>query len=135
MSIFLIAEIGINHNGDLKIAKQMINYAKEAGFDAVKFQKRSVEEVYAKEFLDSPRESPWGKTQREQKMGLEFTEKNYDEIAEEEREAFENSKTDKELYVNFDENSNLKRLLSESFPNKKVSVTDNKDGSQTILIY
>ncbi len=80
MSIFLIAEIGINHNGNLNIAKQMIAYAKEAGFDAVKFQKRSVEEVYTKEFLDSPRESPWGKTQREQKMGLEFTEKNYDEI-------------------------------------------------------
>ena len=80
MSIFLIAEIGINHNGDIKIAKKLIDSASDAGFDAVKFQKRSVEKVYTKEFLDSPRESPWGKTQREQKKGLEFEEKEYVEI-------------------------------------------------------
>ena len=77
MSIFLIAEIGINHNGDIKIAKKLIDSASDAGFDAVKFQKRSVEKVYTKEFLDSPRQSPWGKTQREQKKGLEFGEKEY----------------------------------------------------------
>ena len=64
MSLFLIAEIGINHNGNIEIAKKLITQAKEAGFDAVKFQKRTVEKVYSKEFLDSPRESPWGKTQR-----------------------------------------------------------------------
>lgn len=80
MKLFLIAEIGINHNGDLKIAKKLIKHAADAGFDAVKFQKRTVDKVYEKEFLDSPRESPWGKTQRDQKMGLEFTKKNYDEI-------------------------------------------------------
>ena len=80
MKIFLIAEIGINHNGDLGIAKRLIDSASDAGFDAVKFQKRSVEKVYSKEFLDSPRQSPWGKTQREQKQGLEFGEKEYEEI-------------------------------------------------------
>ena len=77
---YLIAEIGINHNGDLNIAKELIKSAKLAGFDAVKFQKRDIELFYTKEFLDSPRESPWGKTQRDQKNGLEFYEKNYDEI-------------------------------------------------------
>ncbi len=80
MEIFLIAEIGINHNGDLNIAKQLITEASEAGFDAVKFQKRSIEKVYTKEFLDGLRESPWGKTQRAQKMGLEFSEVQYAEI-------------------------------------------------------
>jgi len=77
MSIFFIAEIGINHNGDIAIAKKLIDQAKKAGFDAVKFQKRTVEKVYTKEFLDSPRESPWGKTQRDQKEGIEFNEKDY----------------------------------------------------------
>src|SRR5204863_5122210 len=52
MSLFLIAEIGINHNGSVDIAKQLIDAAVDAGFDAVKFQKRTVEKVYAKEILD-----------------------------------------------------------------------------------
>jgi N-acetylneuraminate synthase len=80
VDLFLIAEIGINHNGDLKIAKQLIDEAHKAGFDAVKFQKRAIEKVYTKEFLDSPRESPWGKTQRDQKAGLEFSAEQYREI-------------------------------------------------------
>jgi N-acetylneuraminate synthase len=80
MSLFLIAEIGINHNGDLNIAKQLIDAASEAGFDAVKFQKRTIDVVYTKELLDSPRESPWGNTQREQKEGLEFSRDQYMEI-------------------------------------------------------
>jgi N-acetylneuraminate synthase len=75
--VFIIAEIGINHNGDLKIAKKLIDIAVEAGCDAVKFQKRTVEKVYPKEVLDAPRESPWGTTQREQKMGIEFSLKDY----------------------------------------------------------
>ena len=79
-NIFLIAEIGINHNGDLKIAKKLIDNAVECGFDAVKFQKRTIDEVYSKEDLEKLRESPWGKTQREQKEGLEFTKDEYDEI-------------------------------------------------------
>ena len=77
---FTIAEIGINHNGDIDIAKKLIDEAKKAGFDSVKFQKRTIEKVYSKEDLDSPRESPWGKTQRDQKNGLEFNEKEYDII-------------------------------------------------------
>ena len=72
MSIFIIAEIGINHNGDMLICKKLIDSAVDAGCDAVKFQKRDLDEVYTQEFLNSPRESQWGTTQREQKTGLEF---------------------------------------------------------------
>jgi len=78
--IFFIAEIGINHNGDLNIAKKLIASAADAKFDAVKFQKRNIEKVYSKEFLDSPRESPWGNTQRDQKLGLEFNRDEYQKI-------------------------------------------------------
>lgn len=77
---YLIAEIGINHNGDMDIAKKLILEASKSGFDAVKFQKRTITEVYSEEFLDSPRESPWGKTQRDQKNGLEFDLNEYQEI-------------------------------------------------------
>jgi N-acetylneuraminate synthase len=76
----VIAEVGINHNGDVKIAKQLIDLAKQTGCDAVKFQKRTIDIVYTKEFLDSFRESPWGTTQRQQKEGLEFGQAEYDEI-------------------------------------------------------
>ena len=69
---FIIAEIGINHNGDLDIAKKLIDNAALAGCDAVKFQKRTVEDVYSPEELDIYRESPWGTTNRQQKNGLEF---------------------------------------------------------------
>jgi N-acetylneuraminate synthase len=75
--VFVIAEIGINHNGSLDTAKKLIDIAATAGCDAVKFQKRSVEKLYPKKTLDQPRESPWGTTQREQKMGLEFSLKDY----------------------------------------------------------
>jgi len=77
--IFYIAEIGINHNGDVSITKELIKKAKDSGFNSVKFQKRTIDKVYSKELLDQPRESPWGKTQRDQKMGLEFS---YDEYLE-----------------------------------------------------
>ena len=80
MSIFVIAEIGINHNGSLDICKQLIDVAVRAGADAVKFQKRTLELVYTKELLDSPRESPWGTTQRDQKEGLELDLDDYKEI-------------------------------------------------------
>ena len=80
MGVFLIAEIGINHNGDLETAKKLIDLACKAGFDAVKFQKRDINLVYSKEILDSPRESPWGTTQREQKLGLEFSYEDYVKI-------------------------------------------------------
>ncbi len=77
---FIIAEIGINHNGDLDIAKQLIDMAVRCDCDAVKFQKRDISTFYSEEFLDLPRESPWGTTQREQKEGLEFGELSYNEI-------------------------------------------------------
>lgn len=80
MAIFIIAEIGINHNGDVEIAKRLIDGALFAGCDAVKFQKRTISRVYTKEELEKPRESPWGKTTREQKEGLELGESEYDEI-------------------------------------------------------
>ncbi len=80
MSIFIIAEIGINHNGDLSICKDLIDLAVDVGCDAVKFQKRDLNNVYTQEFLDSPRESPWGTTQREQKAGLEFSADEYKKI-------------------------------------------------------
>ena len=80
MSLFIIAEIGINHNGDLKIARQLIDVAKDCGCDAVKFQKRTIDLVYTKDFLAAPRESPWGTTQRAQKEGLEFGLEQYREI-------------------------------------------------------
>jgi N-acetylneuraminate synthase len=82
MSVYLIAEVGINHNGDMEIAKQLIKAAADAGFDAVKFQKRTIDAVYTKEFLESPRESPWGSTQRAQKEGLEFSRSQYQEISD-----------------------------------------------------
>ena len=77
---YLIAEIGINHNGSLDIAKKLIDIAKDTGFDAVKFQKRTIDIVYDQKTLDTPRESPWGTTTREQKFGLEFEKTEYDEI-------------------------------------------------------
>ncbi len=75
--VTIIAEIGINHNGSLGIAKKLIDVAVSAGCDAIKFQKRDIEKVYPKETLDQPRESPWGTTQRQQKLGLEFSLKEY----------------------------------------------------------
>ncbi len=80
--IYIIAEIGINHNGSLELAKKLIDDAVETGCDAVKFQKRNIETVYSQEILDQPRESPWGKTQRDQKEGLEFSLGDYEVIDE-----------------------------------------------------
>jgi N-acetylneuraminate synthase len=77
MSVYVIAEIGINHNGDLQIAKDLIKIAKEAGANAVKFQKRDLNLVYTSDYLLESRESPWGNTQRDQKEGLEFSEDQY----------------------------------------------------------
>lgn len=76
----IFAEIGINHNGDVGIAKQLIDMAKEAGCDAVKFQKRTIGIVYPPDVLATPRESPWGTTTKQQKEGLEFGKAEYDEI-------------------------------------------------------
>ena len=81
MSIFFVAEIGINHNGSMQICKNLIDVAKDCGCDAVKFQKRDLDLVYTQEFLNSPRESPWGNTQRDQKAGLEFGANEFEEIS------------------------------------------------------
>ncbi len=80
MSVFIIAEIGINHNGSMEICKELIDVAAKTGCDAVKFQKRDINQVYTQEFLNSLRESPWGSSQREQKVGLEFSVNQYNEI-------------------------------------------------------
>jgi len=80
MSIFIVAEIGINHNGDMSICKDLIDIASESGCNAVKFQKRDINKVYTQDFLNSYRESTWGTTQRDQKSGLEFDLNEYKEI-------------------------------------------------------
>jgi len=82
MKTYIIAEIGINHNGSIRLAKRLIKQAHKSGADAVKFQKRDIESVYTKEELDAPRESPWGTTNREQKEGLEFSIKQYKRLKE-----------------------------------------------------
>ncbi len=77
---YIVAEIGINHNGDIGTAKQLIKAAKEAGCDAVKFQKRTIDVVYAPEELAKPRENPFGETNGDLKRGLEFGKAEYDQI-------------------------------------------------------
>jgi N-acetylneuraminate synthase len=72
-----VGEIGINHNGNLDNSLKLIDLAKKHGFDYVKFQKRDIDSCYTKEYLDSPRESPWGSTQRDQKLGLELSIEQY----------------------------------------------------------
>lgn len=78
--IYIIAEIGINHNGDIDIAKQLIDVAVTAGCNAVKFQKRTVDVVYTSEELARPRNSPFGETNGDLKRGLEFSFDQYAEI-------------------------------------------------------
>ena len=77
---YVVAEIGINHNGDLEIAKQLISKAKETGFDAVKFQKRTVEVIYTPDELARPLETPFGDTNGDYRYGREFGNEQYDEI-------------------------------------------------------
>ena len=79
-TVYIISEIGINHNGDINLAKKMIDLSKKSGVDAVKFQKRDIDLVYSKSQLDKFRESPWGNTEREQKQGLEFGQREYEII-------------------------------------------------------
>ena len=75
--VFVTAEIGTNHMGSLDLVKKLVDVAKSAGCDAVKFQKRNVEKVYSKEFLDSPLESPWGNTQRDMRLYRELSLKQF----------------------------------------------------------
>jgi N-acetylneuraminate synthase len=75
---FVIGEIGINHNGDIELAKKLIDVAKSAGCQAVKFQKRTIDVVYSAEELARPRENPFGQTNGDLKRGLEFDAKDYE---------------------------------------------------------
>ena len=77
---FIVMDVGINHNGSVEIAKELIDLAVEAGCDAVKFQKRTIDVVYSKEELERPRESPFGKTNGDLKRGLELSLEAYQEI-------------------------------------------------------
>ncbi len=77
---YVVAEIGINHNGDVNLAKQLIDVAEAAGCNAVKFQKRTIDVVYTPEELAKPRESPFGETNGDLKYGLEFGLGEYQEI-------------------------------------------------------
>ena len=77
---YIISEIGINHNGDIQLAKELMLKSKNSGCDAVKFQKRDIDTVYTQEELDTPRESPFGTTTREQKNGIEFNIEQYKEL-------------------------------------------------------
>lgn len=77
---FMVAEIGINHNADMEIIKQLIDIVAEAGWDAVKFQKRTIDIVYTREELNRPRESPFGSTNGDLKRGLELSFETYQEI-------------------------------------------------------
>jgi N-acetylneuraminate synthase len=79
---YIIGEIGINHNGSLDIARDLISVAKNAGCNAIKFQKRTVDVVYTKDELAKPRENPFGATNGDLKRGLEFGAKQYKEINE-----------------------------------------------------
>ena len=79
---YIIAEIGINHNGDIDLAKRLISVAVAAGCDAVKFQKRTVDVVYTADELAKPRENPFGTTNGDLKRGLEFEAGDYEEIAD-----------------------------------------------------
>ena len=76
INTFIISELGINHNGDINIAKQLIDASKDCGADAVKFQKRDIEIVYSKEQLKKYRQSPFGTTERDKKKDLNLVKKN-----------------------------------------------------------
>jgi len=82
MHILLVGEIGINHNGSMKLIEQLVDIAKIADLDYVKFQKRDIDSVYTQEYLAGPRQSPWGTTQRDQKEGLELSYEEYIRIDE-----------------------------------------------------
>ena len=113
--IYIIAEIGINHNGSLDTAKELIDEACDIGCDAVKFQKRTINIVYSQDTLNQPRKSPWGNTQREQKEGLEFSIDQYDEI-----NAYCNSKNIDWFASSWD-NESQKLMRKYNFPFNKIA--------------
>ena len=113
--IYIIAEIGINHNGSVEIAKKLIDLAVESGCDAVKFQKRNIEIVYGDKILSQPRKSPWGNTQRDQKEALEFSFENYDEI-----DSYCKSKSIDWFASSWDEESQI-QMRKYNFPFNKIA--------------
>lgn len=76
----VVAEIGLNHNGSIEMAEAMISMAKSFGADYVKFQKRDIEKAYTRDYLSKRKSTSWGSSVRDEKYGLEFSEKDYDRI-------------------------------------------------------
>jgi|TARA_B110000014_G_scaffold264249_1_gene264388 N-acetylneuraminate synthase len=135
--VFITAEIGINHNGDIEIVKKLIDIAKESGCDAVKFQKRTIEKVYSKESLDALRESPWGTTNREQKLGLEFNKNEYDIInaycKEKEIEWYASAwDIDSQLFLR-QYNLKYNKVASAMLTNRELLETISKEGLHTFI--
>ena len=137
MNTFIIGELGINHNGDLEIAKKLIDLCKECGCDAIKFQKRTIDVVYTKEFLDSPRKSPWGVTQRDQKEGLEFDLDEYsiiDEYCEKKKIEWFISAWDKQsLEVSKKFNLNYNKIASAMIVDKDFLIEVAKQNKKTFI--
>ena len=137
MAIFTIAEIGINHNGDISIAKDLIDVAVESKCDAVKFQKRDIDLVYSKNYLSQERESPWGNTQRDQKLGLEFNLQDYIEIdkyCKEKKIVWFASAWDvnsQNFLKKF--NLNFNKIASAMIVNKKLLEVVAKEGKHTFI--
>lgn len=135
--VFVIAEIGINHNGDIKIAKKLIDGAIMAGCDSVKFQKRTIDLVYSEEYLKSFRESPWGTTQRDQKEGLEFGKVEYDEIdrycKEKKIEWFASAWDIKARKFLQQYDLNYNKIASAMLTNKELLIEVAKEGKYTYI--
>ena len=138
MSITIIAEIGINHNGDMELCKKLIDLASEAGCDAVKFQKRDINLVYTKSFLEEHRDSPWGKTQRDQKNGLEFDLKQYQEIdsycKDQQIEWFVSAwDISSQLFINDNFKCNYNKVASAMNVHKKLMELIASEGKHTFI--
>ena len=134
---FVIAEIGINHNGSVDVAKKLVDMAKSCGADAVKFQKRTIDIVYGKEILDAFRESPWGSTVREQKEGLELSKSEYDEIDDycREKEIYWSASAWDEKSQKFLNNYGLgfNKIASAMATHKKLLEMVAKEGKHTFI--
>jgi len=138
LAVFIVAEIGINHNGDIEIAKDLIKVAKESGCNAVKFQKRNIDKVYSEEFLNSYRDSPWGKTQRDQKNGLEFDLKQYQEIdsycKDQQIEWFVSAwDISSQLFINDNFKCNYNKVASAMNVHKKLMELIASEGKHTFI--
>ena len=136
--VIISAEIGINHNGDMDLAKELIDLASSSNCDAVKFQKRNIDKVYSKDELDKPRESPWGTTTRQQKEGLEFTIQQYVELEKycvDKQVDFGISCWDTDSLTEVEENLNVKRhkIASAMLTDKEFIAAINETNKPVIL--